>query len=427
MNAYRRFCTAIVVVISCTAARLGCAVTLISTDDPTFNTTEPTGNLANSGWQYEATFGPFLATAVGPHHFLTVQHIGMPASTLVYQGATYTIVGSQDDPGSDLRLLEVAEAAPTYAPLYLRSDETGRDLIVIGRGTQRGDPVYVSGQLAGWQWGLGDQAQRWGENQVTRTNGVFLYATFDQNGNPNEAHLSSGDSGGAAFINDGGTWKLAGIHYGVDGPFSDVAGGPTFYATLFDERGLFDSTAGRVIAGSAPVPSGFYSIRISTELSWIWGIVFPGTPVPFPTPTPAPTPVPTPSTVAQMLQPAPGSALASSVTTFSWTADRTGGYSLLVGTSVGTSNIYNSGRLGVRSISVANIPTDGSTIYVRLRSLVSRGRWQYRDYSYASYGFNPGGTPTPTPSATALPQSTPAPSATPTPTPRPRISPPDRN
>jgi hypothetical protein len=32
-------------------------------------------------------------------------------------------------------------------------------------------------------------------------------------------------SGGAAFLKDGGTWKLAGINYGVGGPYSESADG----------------------------------------------------------------------------------------------------------------------------------------------------------------------------------------------------------
>jgi hypothetical protein len=41
-------------------------------------------------------------------------------------------------------------------------------------------------------------------------NGFTLHATFDKNGKPDEAHLSSGDSGGAVFINDGGAWESRG-------------------------------------------------------------------------------------------------------------------------------------------------------------------------------------------------------------------------
>jgi hypothetical protein len=401
------------------SAALAPGVILLSTGDPTQNTTAPTGLLSGSGWQYEGTFGSFLGTAIDPKHFITVQHIGV-ASTFFYQGANYTIVQWFDDPQSDLRIFEVAETFPTYAPLYSRGDELGRNVVVFGRGTQRGDALFVGGTLHGWLWGASDGVQRWGESQVSQLQGTYLYCTFDQvTGGPNEAHLSSGDSGGAVFITDNGVWKLAGLHYGVDGPFAITPGDPTFNACLFDMRGLFDSTLGRVISGTAPVPSGFYSIRISERLSWIVSIVPAAAPPPTPTPTPTPVPSPTPSTAAaQMIAPKAGSTLSGASTTFTWSAGSASAYKLYVGTSPGLSNIYTSGKVFVRSATVGNLPTNGSTVYVRLLSLV-RYTWQSFDYTYSTFSAA-SSTPTPTPAPS--PTSTPA--ATPTATPR--ATPPER-
>ena len=376
------------------------AVILFSTGDPSANTTEPTGTLAGSGWQYEASFGPFLATAIGPHHFITVKHIGVPSSTFTYQGATYTITQSYDDTMSELRIFEVAETVPSYAPLYSRADEQGQSIVVIGRGTQRGSPIYLNGILRGWGWGVSDQVQRWGENQVRVTNGNSLYATFDQNVGPNEAHLSSGDSGGAVFINDAGFWKLAGINFAVDGPFATTGVGATFNAALFDERGFYDSS-GQLVPWTGSAPTGFYAVRISNRLSWIQNIVFPGTPLPSPTPTPAPTatpaltvtPAPTPTPIpigksgsapAQMLSPVPGTTFSSATTTFNWSAGGSGGYWLSVGTSAGASDIYNSRALKVRSITVNNLPVDGSTVWVRLTSSMRKRKRQSADYTYTA-------------------------------------------
>jgi hypothetical protein len=103
----------------------------------------------------------------GLTHFITVKHIGNPSNTFIYRGASYTITQSFDDSMSDLRILEVAETVPNYAPLYSRNDERGQNIVVIGRGTQRGNPIYLGGILRGWEWGIGDQAQRWGENKVS--------------------------------------------------------------------------------------------------------------------------------------------------------------------------------------------------------------------------------------------------------------------
>jgi len=381
------------------------AVILLSTGDPTQNTTVPTGLLAGSGWQFEGSLGSFLGTPIDSHHFITVQHIGVPSNTFVYQGANYTIVQWFDDTQSDLRIFEVAETFPTYAPLYPRADELGRSLVVFGRGTQRGDPVWVAGTLRGWLWGASDGVQRWGESQVNQLQGVFLYCTFNLVAGPNEANLSTGDSGGAAFTNDGGTWKLVGIHYGVDGPFANNPGDPTFYAALFDIRGLFDSTLGLVVSGSAPIPSGFYSIRISQRLPWIVTIAPNAAPPP---PPPTPTPTPPSSASAQMTSPAPGSTLPGPKTTFSWSAgSNASAYKLWIGPALGLSNIYSSGRISSLSATALGLPINGSKIYVRLSSLIG-STWQSTDYTYTAYSAaSSSPTPTATPSASPAPSGTP--------------------
>src|ERR1700684_84883 len=99
------------------------AIILYRTDDPTANTTEPTGTLAGSGWQYEGLIGAFLGTAIAPHFFITAQHFGVQSSPFIYRGVNYTILQWFDDPSSDLRIYEVAEEFPDYAPLYSQKDE----------------------------------------------------------------------------------------------------------------------------------------------------------------------------------------------------------------------------------------------------------------------------------------------------------------
>ena len=239
--------------------------------------------LANSGWQYEGFWGSFLGTPIAPHFFLSAKHVGQAGgSTFLFGGNNYSIVRQFADPKSDLDLWQVAETFPTFAPLYTKSDEAGKITLVIGRGTQRGSDRLVNGMLAGWNWGAGDGVERWGENVVSEIVSLapdddFIYATFDAPGLAEEATLSSGDSGGAAFIEDGSVWKLAGIHYAVDGPFyTDSSGGGAFNGALFDTRGLYYSEDGNppylLITGDAPVPSGFYPTRISSKLGWIYSV-----------------------------------------------------------------------------------------------------------------------------------------------------------
>ncbi len=109
------------------------------------------------------------------------------------------------------------------------------------------------------------------------------------------------------------------------------------------------------------------------------------TPTATPTPTPAPTATPTPPTTgpAQMLTPLPGSTFTSSSVTFTWSAGSARAYKLYVGSSPGAFDIYASGYLTVRSATVNNIPTDGRTIYVRLRSIFSQSV-QFADYTYTA-------------------------------------------
>ncbi len=259
------------------------AILFKSTADPAYNTNAPSGTLANSGWQYEGSWGSFLGTAVAPTFFLAAQHIGgATGQVFVLNGFTYHTTAFFDDPSSDLRLWQVAETFPSYAVLYTNINEVGKHCIVFGRGTQRGLAVIVSGVTNGWQWGASDGIERWGENDVaTNVNGGaalgdFLRATFDRGAGSNECDLSVGDSSGGMFIQNGGVWQLAGIHYAVDGPFSNAVDGTTFQAALLDRGGLYEASGSSFIFIPNTVsdnPSGFYSTRVSSHISWINGVI----------------------------------------------------------------------------------------------------------------------------------------------------------
>jgi hypothetical protein len=262
------------------------AVVLAETGDPAYHTTEPDGALAGSGWQFQATFGEFLGTPIAPQFFLTAKHIGAPAGQVTFRGVNYPVVAGFDDPGGgDLRIWQIAGAFPEHAPLFTRSDEAGRALVVFGRGRERGAENYLGGVLKGWDWGGAAQnthVLRWGQNTVTAVSanpfgpGDVLYADFDQ-GVPGEAHISGGDSGGGVFIQDAGVWKLAGINYATEDVYR--RNGPGSFTlldkvNLFDARGYYSAPSdGALIAGSIPVPNGFYATRISSRLSWIASII----------------------------------------------------------------------------------------------------------------------------------------------------------
>ncbi len=259
------------------------AVLFLSTNDANYNTTAPTGTLTGSGWQHEGTWGNFLGTPIAPNYFITAKHVGgTNGQEFVLNGFTYHAIASFANPDSDLRIWKVAETFPGFALLYTATNEVNKHLVVFGRGTQRGDEVVVDSELKGWKWGTGDGVKRWGENDVAAVVneapglGDLLAATFDRGAGPNEAHLSNGDSGGAVFIRDGATWKLAGINYSVTGSFSNAADSTVFSAALFDMGGLYigGGTSWTLITNEVDdIPSAFFSTRISANQAWIYNVL----------------------------------------------------------------------------------------------------------------------------------------------------------
>lgn len=268
---------------ACSAVSLR-AVMFKSTGDPTYNTNAPSGSLTNSGWQYEGGWDKYLGTPIAPRYLIVAKHVGgSTVDVFNLNGFVYHPVQFTDCPNADLRIWRMAETFPRYAPLYTNSNEIGQHCVVFGRGTQRGAEVIVSGVTNGWQLGNSDVVERWGENDVASIvtggagQGDFLYETFDRGAGSNECHLSVGDSSGALFIQDSSTWKLAGIHYAVDGPFSTTGvNGSGFRAALMDYGGLYTGGDGNWTFQSdtsTDKPSGFYSTRISGNAAWINSVI----------------------------------------------------------------------------------------------------------------------------------------------------------
>lgn len=284
------------VALELTKPLVGQAVLFFATDDPAHNTTPPTGELADSGWQFQGRWLGFLGTPIAPRYFLTARHIGGTVGDgFLYRGVVYRTTAVFDDPESDLRLWRVCGTFPDFAPLYTQGDELNRLVVVFGRGTRRGEAVEVAdgagAVLKGWRWGPADGVQRWGRNVVSAVldgtslgplangagaTGPLLAMNFDADGVPDECHLSGGDSGGAVFIQDGEAWKLAGINYAVDGPYNTTDSGEGFPAAIFDEGGLYqrrDNGWQRTPELPHPRPGSFYATRLSARLEWIHSVL----------------------------------------------------------------------------------------------------------------------------------------------------------
>jgi hypothetical protein len=89
---------------------------------------------------------------------------------------------------------------------------------------------------------------------------------------------------------------------------------------------------------------------------------------------------------AVMSSPAPGSTLSGATVTFEWTAG-TGAsrYWLYVSDiAIGGSELLNSDEGSLTSATIAKLPTDGSTVYVRLWSFIG-STWVFNDYSYKAF------------------------------------------
>ena len=87
-----------------------------------------------------------------------------------------------------------------------------------------------------------------------------------------------------------------------------------------------------------------------------------------------------------MISPVQGSTLTGASVTFTWSAGTgAAAYWLDVGTAQGQGDIFNQNVSLVTSKTVNGIPTDGSTVYVKLWTLLA-GTWQSGDYTYKSGG-----------------------------------------
>ncbi len=90
--------------------------------------------------------------------------------------------------------------------------------------------------------------------------------------------------------------------------------------------------------------------------------------------------------------PGPSTILTGSTVTFDWTAGSPGPYSywMDIGSSAGGNNYYSSGNLGnVTTTTVYTLPTDGSTVYVTLYTLIG-GVWTPKAYTYTALNATSG-------------------------------------
>jgi hypothetical protein len=87
---------------------------------------------------------------------------------------------------------------------------------------------------------------------------------------------------------------------------------------------------------------------------------------------------------AQMTAPAPGSTFTSSTVQFQWNGGTgVSKYWLSIGAALGGEEIYSVDQGTNLSATVTGLPTNGSTLYVRLWSMIN-GAWKKNDYTYTT-------------------------------------------
>ena len=232
---------------------------------------------------YEGQFGGFLATPISSEYFVTAAHIG-DQGTLTYSNGTSTatqyagatLVGTDNDlaiwklPASD-------PAFTSWAPVYTGTVSAGQDLVVTGRGTLRGDAITGGWDLGGsnpapYSWGTGTVADN---TSVVGLGNLVQFAFAKQTDaagnllNPDQAIVSSGDSGGATFVLDpaDGQYKLLGVNYAVDAPRQSPTSA-NLAAVLYDARG-YSIGGGPIVTGPSAVPLTSYVTDLSTRVAVI--------------------------------------------------------------------------------------------------------------------------------------------------------------
>jgi hypothetical protein len=172
-----------------------------------------------------------------------VSHDAVPGSTVTFetapgQLADLIVFKLRDDPG--VPAVSIASATPPV----------GTAVVMIGDGRDRGAATQWSG-IDGWYWGT-TYTKRWGTNLVGSTPAPVAVTTdvphvtrafwtdFTKSPPPQvtaqEAQAADGDSGGALFAKNTGTWQLGGLLFAIAGyanqPAAALYGDATYVIDL---------------------------------------------------------------------------------------------------------------------------------------------------------------------------------------------------
>lgn len=165
--------------------------------------------------------------AIAPQYVLTARHIGLKeGSTVKFGSKSYKVKQTWTFGTADLELARIDGKLSHYAPLYTKTDELRKTIVVGGYGKGRGSTDTYKGKAYAYNWG--SSGLRFGANKIDGSGTIraggytskSLSIDFDPAGSSTavkyEAAMAMLDSGAGWFIKDGGTWKTIGISVAVE-------------------------------------------------------------------------------------------------------------------------------------------------------------------------------------------------------------------
>ncbi len=194
---------------------------LISGGDGTANVEAPDDD---PGWENVVEREHLTVIYLGRGWVLTAAHVG--AGPVSVNGKRFPrlfgsarVLRNPDSSPSDMILFRIAgDPGLPILPLSTETPTVGTEVVMIGRGYNRGAPIWKSApdgepELRGFRW-AGSRQKRWGRNIVRENSFHFqtrrsltraLAMRFEPvPGQAPEAQAIAGDSGGALFVKRSG-------------------------------------------------------------------------------------------------------------------------------------------------------------------------------------------------------------------------------
>jgi hypothetical protein len=228
------------------------------------NATAETNPFGATGfdWTHVVSFNGSSAVAIAPNWLLTARHVAddLGNTSVTVNSVVYNQIGEVYHPTADLALVELDKNLPGYYDVYTGTYPTQqgqrKNVLAVGYGN-----TGTVASTTTYTWGnTGRGTKRWGTNKVdfeTSVGGTWpteaIYMGFNTADSDNEAGGNIGDSGGGVFINDAGTWKVAGIMITVTGsnPYTGLvaANVQDYHSWITDTVGVIPELSSGLLAG----------------------------------------------------------------------------------------------------------------------------------------------------------------------------------